>query len=396
MRIKSTLKKVILGTVIGTSTVASVSVFDSFKKDPLDPLDSNFSHRIHAQTFSQTLSGNNFEKNSTEFDISKYFKKCNYEPIVKPTGLYITLLDSIKRRTHSNFVILVNTAACEMVVYDGENYSVHGVVVGRYRYKNKKYDFRTKELTTTITQVIFNPWWYPPHRWWTKNRKITPPGPNNPLGKVKMVLKNSSYRIHGNNMEIFRPGHYSHGCIRMRNDEAVELGKKVKKAIKNGEKVVVSIVYKPIVLETMNFELDSYLSLKVYADYYHKKINYKKELESQIKSLFGKKFDNADLTPLFNVLRKPGRYLFKITKHDSTITFERVDTQPLYVIKEDSDSVQIFVEDGMSFSSKKKILKEVLKNRYSENIANKIIYRGGLYTISFQKDSIKIKRDLIF
>jgi lipoprotein-anchoring transpeptidase ErfK/SrfK len=60
-------------------------------------------------------------------------------------------------------------------------------------------------------------------------------GPDNPLGARAMYLGNSLYRIHGSNEPETIGQAVSSGCIRMTNDDVVDLYNRVKV----GAKVVV-------------------------------------------------------------------------------------------------------------------------------------------------------------
>ena len=75
----------------------------------------------------------------------------------------------------------------------------------------------------TISRAEWNPWWRPPPgREWTRGREVTPPGPNNPMGRVKMFFA-PLYFIHGTPEEGSLGTPASHGCVRMRNEDAIEL-----------------------------------------------------------------------------------------------------------------------------------------------------------------------------
>jgi hypothetical protein len=91
----------------------------------------------------------------------------------------------------------------------------YAVAVGMRRYKTPTGDFE-------IARIIWNPWWYPPDAEWAALDTITPPGPRNPMGKVKLMF-NGPYYLHGT-PTVSSLGHAtSHGCVRMRNEDAVEL-----------------------------------------------------------------------------------------------------------------------------------------------------------------------------
>lgn len=78
----------------------------------------------------------------------------------------------------------------------------------------------------SVTELQWNPWWRPPDSWWARNDTVTPPGPRNPMGKVKMALGSKLY-MHGTPQPKSIGKAASHACIRMRNDDAVALARLV-------------------------------------------------------------------------------------------------------------------------------------------------------------------------
>jgi len=106
----------------------------------------------------------------------------------------------------------------ERVLYlkqDGKVIKNYSVAVGQGRYPTPVKQF-------TIEQIVWNPWWIPPDSDWAAGASKTPPGPNNPLGPVKMIMQ-EAVLIHGTNKpgSIGQPA--SHGCIRMYKEQAEEL-----------------------------------------------------------------------------------------------------------------------------------------------------------------------------
>jgi murein L,D-transpeptidase YcbB/YkuD len=89
------------------------------------------------------------------------------------------------------------------------------VAVGMRAFKTPTGDFE-------ITQIIWNPWWYPPDAEWAAQDTVTPPGPGNPMGKVKLMF-NGPYYMHGTPLASSIGHAASHGCVRMRNADAIEL-----------------------------------------------------------------------------------------------------------------------------------------------------------------------------
>jgi murein L,D-transpeptidase YcbB/YkuD len=76
----------------------------------------------------------------------------------------------------------------------------------------------------TVTRAEWNPWWRPPAREWAKDEKVTPPGPNNPMGRVKLFFA-PYYYLHGTPHEKDLGSPASHGCVRMRNADVIALAR---------------------------------------------------------------------------------------------------------------------------------------------------------------------------
>lgn len=114
-------------------------------------------------------------------------------------------------------LIKINIPAKEMRVYSGKE------LVFEFPIAVGANEFKTPSQATFIKQITWNPWWNPPpDSKWAKDDKPTPPGPNNPLGPVKMEL-DGMIRMHGTSNEGSIGNAASHGCIRMYNDDAKAL-----------------------------------------------------------------------------------------------------------------------------------------------------------------------------
>jgi murein L,D-transpeptidase YcbB/YkuD len=75
-----------------------------------------------------------------------------------------------------------------------------------------------------ITKIVWNPWWVPPPFEWAKKERVTPPGPNNPTGRVKLYFGWYLF-LHGT-PDTASLGHAaSHGCVRMANPDAIALAR---------------------------------------------------------------------------------------------------------------------------------------------------------------------------
>lgn len=102
----------------------------------------------------------------------------------------------------------------------GEVVQSYPVSVGSARYPTPVGDY-------LLATVIWNPWWNPPPgSEWARNRKRTPPGPGNPMGRVKLHMDELIY-IHGTTSEGRLGAPASHGCIRMSNADVVDLAKRL-------------------------------------------------------------------------------------------------------------------------------------------------------------------------
>ena len=93
------------------------------------------------------------------------------------------------------------------------------VAVGMPRYRTPRGDY-------VITSIEWNPWWIPPKSAWAKNEKITPPGAANPMGAVKLYFQ-PLYFLHGTPLVQSLGSAASHGCVRMRNTDALRLARLV-------------------------------------------------------------------------------------------------------------------------------------------------------------------------
>lgn len=121
--------------------------------------------------------------------------------------------------------IVVNIPAGRLDVFQGgEQVRSYPVSVGMARYA-------TPTGSAGIQRMVWNPSWTPPESDWARDERPAAPGPNNPMGRVKMHLF-QDYYVHGtparNESRLGSPA--SHGCIRMRNADVMELAQLVLKA----------------------------------------------------------------------------------------------------------------------------------------------------------------------
>ena len=86
--------------------------------------------------------------------------------------------------------------------------------------------YQTPTGSFTLTDITWNPWWYPPKRAWAARDTITPPCPINPMGRVKLSF-GRGYFIHGTPKPRSIGRAASHGCVRADNSDALALARLV-------------------------------------------------------------------------------------------------------------------------------------------------------------------------
>lgn len=93
------------------------------------------------------------------------------------------------------------------------------VAIGKPQHPTPKGEF-------TIRRIIWNPRWVPPDARWARGKRPRGPGdPRNPMGRVKMFFQAPDYYVHGTHDEDSLGEAESHGCIRMRNSDVMDLAR---------------------------------------------------------------------------------------------------------------------------------------------------------------------------
>lgn len=118
--------------------------------------------------------------------------------------------------------VVVNIPAGRLYLYQ------RGAPVKSYAVSVGQAGYRTPTGSFVVRYTIWNPDWTPPDADWARERRYTPPGPRNPMGRVKIQLSDDYY-IHGTVAENARllgtPA--SHGCIRMSNADVTDLARRL-------------------------------------------------------------------------------------------------------------------------------------------------------------------------
>ena len=137
-------------------------------------------------------------------------------------GAGINLTTRAAERVDPGLRIELNIPANRLdVIENGTITRAYPVSVGRRPYTTPAGKYK-------ISTVTWNPWWHPPDSKWAAGRKPEPPGPFNPMGRVKLNFAHLLY-IHGTTEEDRLGAPASHGCVRMANSDLIELSKLVHK-----------------------------------------------------------------------------------------------------------------------------------------------------------------------
>ncbi len=161
-------------------------------------------------------------------------------------GLFLLLALSLTSQTSQpkqqlsiqyDYTIIVSFSEACLRLYDWKFDEVASYPVALPRYKVKL------PISGEVTQVILNPYWYPPKSikdYYKKYKKIDLPdvaGPGSPfnfMGDAKVIMRfegrgiTSLSRIHGTKDEKSIGKRASFGCIRLLNDDVKKLAALIK------------------------------------------------------------------------------------------------------------------------------------------------------------------------
>ena len=149
--------------------------------------------------------------------------------VVATGAIAMQVPDSLAPRADSTTAVATNASSAPIslrvdlserqlyVEQGGEVVSTYTVTVGTSKHPTPRGGFG-------IRHIVWNPRWVPPDEPWAKNKTAKGPGEKgNPMGKVKLFFNEPDYYIHGTLTTSELGTAASHGCIRMRNSDVVEL-----------------------------------------------------------------------------------------------------------------------------------------------------------------------------
>jgi murein L,D-transpeptidase YcbB/YkuD len=117
--------------------------------------------------------------------------------------------------------IEVDVAARQLYVVEGGQVTrMYDVTVGKPGHTTPTGSYR-------ITWLEWNPTWTPPNSPWARGKRAMGPGPENPMGRVKLFFRQPAYYVHGTAADEEIGAAASHGCVRLRNEDVIELGRLV-------------------------------------------------------------------------------------------------------------------------------------------------------------------------
>ena len=120
------------------------------------------------------------------------------------------------------FHLVIDLSERRLNVRDGEEVvDSYPVAIGKPGHPTPAGEFR-------IRRLVWNPRWVPPDARWARGKRARDPGdPRNPMGRVKIFFQPPDYYIHGTR-EVDSLGEAeSHGCVRMRNSDAIAVARTV-------------------------------------------------------------------------------------------------------------------------------------------------------------------------
>jgi len=122
--------------------------------------------------------------------------------------------------TVTTLSIVVNLPAFRLDLLDS------GRVVARFPVAIGMPEYPTPTGSYLVGQVELNPSWIPPASRWATGRRPMPPGPANPMGRAKLLFL-PQYYIHGTPDTASLGSAASHGCVRLRNDDVLEIARRI-------------------------------------------------------------------------------------------------------------------------------------------------------------------------
>ena len=159
-----------------------------------------------------------------------FLKKLNPKATFNKVGEKIIVTNIRNELPENIHLIVAHKGAKQLYLFNAQNQ-----MVGSFPATIGSSDTPSPTGTYKVTGVAPNPWYsYSPSNFVQgKNLKplSLPPGPNGPVGNIWIGLSKKSFGIHGTPNPSAISKTASHGCIRLTNWDANDLGRKVQSGV---------------------------------------------------------------------------------------------------------------------------------------------------------------------
>jgi L,D-transpeptidase ErfK/SrfK len=135
----------------------------------------------------------------------------HWDPFLPPPGAEVTIPTLWILPEKRQAPLVVNTGEMRLYYFVKNTTQVYTFPIGM-----GVLDFKTPSGTFRVVEKKLNPSWHIPKSLQAKyGMAVMPPGPDNPLGELKLTLSWGDYGIHGTHMPLGVGRLVSHGCTRM-------------------------------------------------------------------------------------------------------------------------------------------------------------------------------------
>ncbi|MEX5425438.1 L,D-transpeptidase [Acinetobacter radioresistens] len=159
-----------------------------------------------------------------------FLKKLNPKATFKKAGEKIIVANVRNDLPEDIHLIVAHKGAKQLYLFNSRNQ-----MIASFPATIGSTDTPSPAGTYKVTGVAPNPWYsYSPSNFVQGNNKkplSLPPGPNGPVGNIWIGLSKKSFGIHGTPNPSLISKTASHGCIRLTNWDANDLGKKVRSGV---------------------------------------------------------------------------------------------------------------------------------------------------------------------
>ncbi|MEN8283280.1 L,D-transpeptidase family protein [Acinetobacter gerneri] len=159
-----------------------------------------------------------------------FLKKINPKASFSKAGEKIIVTNIRNELPQDIHLIIAHKGAKQLYLFNNQNQ-----MIASFPATIGSSDTPSPTGTYKVTGVAKNPWYsYSPSNFVQGNNRkplSLPPGPNGPVGNIWIGLSKKSFGIHGTPNPSTISKTASHGCIRLTNWDANDLGKKVKAGV---------------------------------------------------------------------------------------------------------------------------------------------------------------------